>query len=129
MSHLIGYARTSTTEQDPQLQLDALTAAGCARIFIESASGMKTSRPELDAALDYLREGDQLVVWRLDRLGRSLPHLLEVLAQLDGPLCQPRVRQRGIGVSLRIIARSQDWVMACIKEAWHMTHTRNAMVS
>ncbi len=75
----------STTEQDPQLQLDALTAAGCARIFTESASGVKTSRPELDAALDYLREGDQLVVWRLDRLGRSpLPHLLEVLAHLDG---------------------------------------------
>lgn len=84
MSNLIGYARTSSTEQNPQLQLDALTAAGCARIFTESASGMKTSRPELDAALDYLREGDQLVVWRLDRLGRSLPHLLDVLAQLDG---------------------------------------------
>ncbi len=84
MSNLIGYARTSSTLQDPQLQLDALTAAGCARIFTESASGMKTSRPELDAALDYLREGDQLVVWRLDRLGRSLPHLLDVLAQLDG---------------------------------------------
>ncbi len=84
MSNLIGYARTSTTVQDPQLQLDALTAAGCARIFTESASGMKTSRPELDAALDYLREGDQLVVWRLDRLGRSLPHLLDVLARLDG---------------------------------------------
>ncbi len=70
--------------QDPQLQLDALTAAGCARIFTESVSGAKTHRRELDAALDYLREGDQLVVWRLDRLGRSLPHLLEVLAQLDG---------------------------------------------
>ncbi len=83
MSHLIGYARASSTMQDPQLQLDALTAAGCARIFTESASGMKTSRPELDEALDYLREGDQLV-WRLDRLGRSLPHLLDVLAQLDG---------------------------------------------
>ncbi len=84
MNNLIGYARTSSTEQNPQLQLDALTAAGCARIFTESASGMKTSRPELDAALNYLREGDQLVVWRLDRLGRSLPHLLDVLAQLDG---------------------------------------------
>ncbi len=84
MSHLIGYARTSSTLQDPQLQLDALTAAGCARIFTESASGVNTSRPELEAALDYLREGDQLVVWRLDRLGRSLPHLLDVLARLDG---------------------------------------------
>ena len=84
MSHLIGYARVSTTEQDPQLQLEALTAAGCARIFTESASGVTTSRPELDAALNYLRQGDQLVVWRLDRLGRSLPHLLDVLAQLDG---------------------------------------------
>ncbi len=91
MSHLIGYARVSSTLQDPQLQLDALTAAGCARIFTESVSGMKTSRPELDAALDYLREGDQLVVWRLDRLRRSLPHLLDVLARLDG---------RGGGVSI-----------------------------
>jgi DNA invertase Pin-like site-specific DNA recombinase len=84
MSQLIGYARVSTTEQDPQLQLDAFIAAGCGRIFTESASGTKTSRPELDAALDYLRQGDQLVVWRLDRLGRSLPHLLDVLARLDG---------------------------------------------
>jgi DNA invertase Pin-like site-specific DNA recombinase len=84
MNNLIGYARVSTTDQDPQLQLDALTAAGCGRIFTESASGMKTSRPELDAALDYLCEGDQLVVWRVDRLGRSLPHLLDVLAHLDG---------------------------------------------
>ncbi len=84
MSNLIGYARVSSTLQDPQLQLDTLTAAGCARIFTESASGMKTSRLEMDAALDYLREGDQLVVWRLDRLGRSLPHLLKVLAHLDG---------------------------------------------
>ncbi len=84
MSQLIRYARVSTTDQDPQRQLDALTAAGCAPIFTESASGVKTSRPELDAALDYLREGDQLVVWRLDRLGGSLPHLLDVLAQLDG---------------------------------------------
>ncbi len=85
MNNLIGYARVSSArDQDPQLQLDALIAAGCARIFTESISGMKTSRPELDAALDYLRAGDQFVVWRLDRLGRSLPHLLEVLAQLDG---------------------------------------------
>jgi DNA invertase Pin-like site-specific DNA recombinase len=82
MNNLIGYARVSGLGQDPQLQLDALTAAGCDRIFTESASGMKTSRPELDAALDYLRQGDQLVVWRLDRLGRSLPHLLDVLARL-----------------------------------------------
>jgi DNA invertase Pin-like site-specific DNA recombinase len=81
MNNLIGYARVSGLGQDPQLQLDAVTAAGCGRIFTESASGMKTSRPELDAALDYLRQGDQLVVWRLDRLGRSLPHLLDVLAR------------------------------------------------
>jgi DNA invertase Pin-like site-specific DNA recombinase len=83
MNNLIGYARVSTTLQDPQLQLDTLTATGCARIFTESASGVNTSRPELDAALNYLREGDQLVVWRLDRLWRSLMHLLDVLAELD----------------------------------------------
>ncbi len=93
-SELIEYAtnaRAYATGQEPQFQLDALSVAGCTRIFTESASGVKTIRPELDAALDYLRQGDQLVVWRLDRLGRSLPHLLEVLAQLDG---------RGVRVSI-----------------------------
>jgi DNA invertase Pin-like site-specific DNA recombinase len=75
----VGYARVSTTEQDAALQRDALEAAGCERIFEDKASGAKTERPQLAAALEYLREGDTLVVWRLDRLGRSLPHLIETV--------------------------------------------------
>lgn len=79
---MIGYARVSTADQHVQAQTDALGAAGCERVFTDHASGVRASRPELDAALDYLREGDTLVVWRLDRLGRSLPHLIEVVELL-----------------------------------------------
>jgi DNA invertase Pin-like site-specific DNA recombinase len=78
----IGYARVSTTEQDPALQLDALEAAGCERIFSDRASGTVAERPELTRALDYVRPGDVLVVWRLDRLGRSLKHLIDTIRQL-----------------------------------------------
>jgi DNA invertase Pin-like site-specific DNA recombinase len=78
----IGYARVSTTDQDPALQIDALTAAGCARIFTDTASGALDARPELDGALDYLRAGDTLVVWRLDRLGRNLRHLVATVDEL-----------------------------------------------
>lgn len=81
---VVGYARVSTTDQDPALQVQALAAAGCERTFIDRASGVLTQRPELDAALAYLREGDTLVVWRLDRLGRSLRHLLDVVSQMGG---------------------------------------------
>lgn len=79
---LVGYARVSTTDQDPNLQLDALTAAGCIRIFQESASGTLDSRPQLAAMLDFLRAGDVLTVWRLDRLGRSVRHLTTVVNDL-----------------------------------------------
>jgi hypothetical protein len=72
MGHLLGYARVSTTDQQPQLQVDALTAAGCYRVFTETASGARADRPILAQALDQLRPGDTLVVWKLDRLGRSL---------------------------------------------------------
>ncbi len=80
---LIGYARVSTLEQNASLQTDALTAAGCKRIFSDKVSGAKTERPGLNEAIDFLREGDSLVVWRLDRLGRSLQHLLETVSQLE----------------------------------------------
>ena len=68
---LVGYARVSTHDQDPALQLDALNRTGCDRIFTETASGAQRDRPELKAAVDYMRSGDTLVVWRLDRLARS----------------------------------------------------------
>lgn len=74
----LGYARVSTIEQNPQLQLDALAAAGCERIWTDHASGALDQRVELTAILDYLRPGDTLVVWRLDRLARSTRHLLEL---------------------------------------------------
>jgi DNA invertase Pin-like site-specific DNA recombinase len=80
----VGYARVSTADQDPALQLDALAAAGCAKVFEDRASGARDAdRPGLRAALDYAREGDVLVVWKLDRLGRSLPHLIETVAGLE----------------------------------------------
>lgn len=78
----IGYARVSARDQNLEAQQDELTAAGCARIFADRASGKLERRPELDKALDYLREGDQLVITKLDRLGRSVRHLLELSAQL-----------------------------------------------
>jgi Resolvase, N terminal domain len=70
---LVGYARVSTREQNQALQLDALKAAGCERVYTEKASGAQRERPELRAALDYARQGDTLVVWKLDRLARSIP--------------------------------------------------------
>jgi DNA invertase Pin-like site-specific DNA recombinase len=80
---LIGYARVSTQDQNPQLQLDALKAAGCGRVFVERASGAQRDRPELRAALGYMRSGDTLVVWKLDRLARSLKQLIETIEALD----------------------------------------------
>ena len=79
---VIGYARVSTSDQDPALQERALASTGCERVFVDRASGVLTQRPQLDATLAYLRPGDTLVVWRLDRLGRSLRHLLEVVGEL-----------------------------------------------
>ena len=79
---LIGYARVSTTDQTLNSQEDDLRAAGCERIFTDVASGAKSARPGLAEALDHLRKGDTLVVWRLDRLGRSLAHLIETVGQL-----------------------------------------------
>src|SRR4029453_18660775 len=82
MSLAIGYARVSTQEQDLALQLDALRAAGCERIYTEKASGAQRDRPQLQAALEYLRADDTLVVWKLDRLARSLRQLLDTVEAL-----------------------------------------------
>jgi DNA invertase Pin-like site-specific DNA recombinase len=76
---LVGYARVSTVDQRPELQEDALEQAGCTRIFTDKASGTRENRPALAECLDYVRPGDTLVVWRLDRLGRNMRHLVEVV--------------------------------------------------
>jgi len=78
----IGYARVSTRDQTPALQVDAFKAAGCERIYQEVASGAKTARPALEELLGQLRAGDVLVIWKLDRLGRSLRHLVELVGNL-----------------------------------------------
>jgi len=85
---LVGYARVSTVDQGTALQVDALTRAGCDRIFEEKASGAQRDRPELIAALDFMRSGDTLVCWKLDRVARSLKQLIETVEDLEG---------RGIG--------------------------------
>jgi DNA invertase Pin-like site-specific DNA recombinase len=100
----IGYARVSTRDQDVSNQKTALTADGCERVFTETGTGLRDDRPELAKALDYVRTGDTLVVARLDRLGRSLPHLRRVLADLDG---------RGVG--FRSLAESIDTTTAAGK--------------
>jgi DNA invertase Pin-like site-specific DNA recombinase len=88
--HLVGYARVSTDDQDLSLQIDSLTGLGIDQenIFAEKISGAKTDRPQLDACLAKLQQGDTLVVWRLDRLGRSMHHLVELIEDL---------RSRGVG--------------------------------
>jgi len=83
VAHLLGYARVSTAEQTADLQTDELTAAGCWKVFVDQASGVLDRRPELDRVLEQLRPGDTLVVWRLDRLGRSLRHLIDTVTALD----------------------------------------------
>lgn len=79
---LIGYARVSTQDQNLELQLDALTKAGCQKVFEDTISGSRADRPGLGKALDMLREGDTLVVWKLDRLGRSVKQLVELVSAL-----------------------------------------------
>ena len=94
---VFGYSRVSTTEQDQALQEDVLTKAGVDQIFPDTASGAKTSRPALDEPLSKLRPGDTVVVWRLDRLGRSLRHLIDVFSDLESK-----------GVAIRSLTESLD---------------------
>lgn len=105
----IGYARVSTVDQNTDAQHDALTAAGCERVFTDHASGKLASRPQLEAALDYLREGDALVVTKLDRLGRSVAHLCELASAL---------KERGI--DLVILNLGIDTSTPAGKLAFHM---------
>ena len=85
----IGYARVSRADQDPQLQIDALERAGCVKIFVDRMTGSQMDRPQLTAALEYLRSGDTLVLWKLDRLGRNTRGVLELVEDLT---------RRGIGL-------------------------------
>ncbi|MDB5241336.1 MAG: resolvase [Spirosoma sp.] len=85
----IRYARVSSQDQNLFLQHVALKAAGCERIYEEKASGAKADRPELLRMIDHAREGDAIVIWKLDRLGRSLAHLVELVSELE---------QKGIGL-------------------------------
>lgn len=106
----IGYARVSTDEQCLALQLDALERAGCDRIERDQGvSGAATSRPGLDRALAALQPGDTVVVWRLDRLGRSLPHLIEVISGL-----------KDRGVSFRSLSESIDTSTAAGELIFHV---------
>lgn len=109
MGHLLGYARVSTSDQDPALQLDALERAGCFRVFADTASGALDDRPKLAELLDQLRPGDTLAVWRLDRLGRSLRHLVETIGVLA---------ERGVG--FRSITESIDTTTPGGKLVFHL---------
>jgi DNA invertase Pin-like site-specific DNA recombinase len=106
---LVGYARVSTQDQNPALQLDALKAAGCEKVFVEKASGAQRDRPELLAALEYVRVGDSLVVWKLDRLARSLKQLIETVELLES---------RDIG--LRSLTEAIDTATAGGKLVFHV---------
>jgi DNA invertase Pin-like site-specific DNA recombinase len=102
---LIGYARVSTYDQTLNLQRDALTQAGCTRIFTDTASGAKAERKGLEEALSYIRAGDTLVVWRLDRLGRSLRDLIATITTLE---------ERGIG--FRSLTENAEFERNLIRE-------------
>jgi len=109
VAHLLGYARVSTVDQHPDLQLDALGAAGCYRVFLDKASGALAARRELARALDQLRPGDTLVVWKLDRLGRSLRHLIDTVGELE---------RRGVG--FRSLRESIDTTTPTGKLVFHL---------
>lgn len=106
---LIGYARVSTQDQNADMQDDELRKAGCEKVFTDKASGVAADRPQLAAALEYLREGDVLVVWRLDRLGRSLKHLVNVIGDLE---------ERGVG--FRSLHESIDTTTPAGKLIFHV---------
>ena len=106
---LVGYARVSNQDQKPELQLDALKAAGCEKVFVEKASDAQRDRPELKAALDYMRDGDTLVVWKLDRLARSMKQLIETVEGLEE-----------VGVGFRSLTEAIDTTTAGGKLVFHV---------
>jgi len=106
---IIGYARVSTADQDTSLQLDALKNACVERVYQESRSGASKERPELTKCLDVMRAGDTLVVWRLDRLGRSLKDLVEIISDLEGK-----------GIGFRSLTEAIDTTNAGGKLVFHI---------
>ena len=122
----IGYARVSTRDQHPDAQADALTAAGCERIFTDTASGKLARRPELDQALRTLRAGDQLVVTKLDRLGRSLEHLIELSNQLQTAGVDLVVLDQGIDTSTAV-GRMFFQILGAIAEFEHALMSERTM--
>ncbi|OJJ12961.1 recombinase [Alphaproteobacteria bacterium AO1-B] len=106
---LFGYARVSTNDQNPQLQLDALTTAGCEKVFEEKASGAQRDRPQLTATIEFMRRGDTLVVWKLDRLARSMKQLIETVERLEA-----------VGVGFRSITEAIDTTTPGGKLVFHI---------
>lgn len=122
----IGYARVSTREQNADGQLDALTAAGCERVFVDTASGKLARRPEWDRCLEQLRGGDELVVTKLDRMGRSVRHLIDVVAELGEREVELVVLAQGIDTAspggrllFHVLAAMSEFVGDLISENTH----------
>lgn len=122
----IGYGRVSTRDQHPEAQADALTAARCERIFLDTASGKLARRPELDEALRGLRAGDQLVITKLDRLGRSLEHLIELSNQLQARGVDLVVLDQGIDTSTAV-GRMFFQILGSIAEFEHALMSERTM--
>jgi DNA invertase Pin-like site-specific DNA recombinase len=122
----IGVARVSTRDQHPEAQQDALKAAGCQKVFTDKASGKLARRPELDKALLVLREGDQLVVTKLDRLGRSLEHLIELSKQLQAQGVALVVLDQGIDTSTAV-GRMFFQILSAIAEFEHALMSERTM--
>lgn len=114
----IGYGRVSTRDQNPDGQHDALDAAGCDEVFVDKASGKLASRPKLDEALRISRKGDQLVVTKLDRLGRSLEHLMALSKQLQAKQVDLVVLDQGIDTSTAV-GRMFFQILGAIAEFEH----------
>ena len=102
---LVGYARVSTIDQNPELQLDALKKAGCEKIYVETASGAHRERPQLAAALNYLREGDTLVIWKLSRLARSLKLVIKTAQDMNSRSIALKVLTQNIGELYRKVPK------------------------
>jgi DNA invertase Pin-like site-specific DNA recombinase len=114
----IGYGRVSTRDQNPEGQQDALVGAGCEQVFIDAASGKLASRPKLDEALRIARDGDQLIVTKLDRLGRSLEHLIALSGQLQTRGVDLVVLDQGIDTSTAV-GRMFFQILGAIAEFEH----------